>query len=183
MDTPQEPRWLDADEQQAFLALGSVLIRLPAALDAQLERDSGVSHFEYAVMAGLSQAPGRTLRMSVLAMLTEGSLPRISQVVGRLEKRGWVRRTPDPADGRYTLAILTEEGRAKVTTAAPGHVAEVRRLIFDPLTKAQVRQLREIGRRIIRAIDPADPCLQDQPLAAASSTEVPASPRTGLGSE
>jgi hypothetical protein len=73
MDTPQEPRWLDSDEQQTFLALGSVLIRLPAALDAQLERDAGVSHFEYAVMAGLSQAPGRTLRMSVLAMLTEGS--------------------------------------------------------------------------------------------------------------
>ena len=174
MDTPHEPRWLDADEQQAFLALCSVLIRLPAALDAQLQRDAGISHFEYAVMAGLSQAPGRTLRMSVLAMLTEGSLPRISQVVGRLEKRGWVRRTPDPADGRYTLAILTEDGWAKVTAAAPGHVAEIRRLIFDPLTKAQTRQLREIDRRIIRAIDPNDPCLQGQPPAAACPTEVPA---------
>jgi DNA-binding MarR family transcriptional regulator len=174
MDTPQGPRWLDADEQQAFLALSSVLIRLPAALDAQLQRDAGISHFEYAVMAGLSQVPGRTLRMSVLAMLTEGSLPRISQVVGRLEKRSWVRRTPDPADGRYTLAILTDEGQAKVTATAPGHVAEVRRLIFDPLTKAQARQLREIGRRIIRAIDPNGPCLQDQPLAAINSTEVPA---------
>jgi DNA-binding MarR family transcriptional regulator len=174
MDIPQEPRWLDADERQAFLALGSVLIRLPAALDAQLQRDAGISHFEFAVMAGLSEAPGRTLRMSVLAMLTEGSLPRISQVVGRLEKRGWVRRTPDPADGRYTLAILTDEGWAKAAAAAPGHVAEVRRLIFDPLTKAQTRQLREIGRRIIRAIDPDGPCLDTQPLAAASSTEMPA---------
>jgi DNA-binding MarR family transcriptional regulator len=176
MDLPQEPRWLDAGEQQAFLALASVLIRLSAALDAQLQRDAGISHFEYAVMAGLSQAPGRTLRMSVLANLTEGSLPRISQVVGRLEKRGWVQRTPDPADGRYTLAILTEAGGATVAAAAPGHVAQVRRLIFDPLSKAQVRQLRAISRRIIRAIDPGDPCLQDQPLAAASATEVPASP-------
>jgi DNA-binding MarR family transcriptional regulator len=173
MDLPREPRWLDADEQQAFLALASVLIRLSAALDAQLQRDAGISHCEYAVMAGLSQAPGRTLRMSVLANLTEGSLPRISQVVGRLEKRGWVRRTPDPADGRYTLAILTEAGLATVVAAAPGHVTQVRRLIFDPLTKAQVRQLRAISRRIIRAIDPDDPCLQDQP---ASATEVPASP-------
>ncbi len=137
MDTPPEPPWLDAEQQQAFLALVSVLIRLPSALDAQLQRDAGVSHFEYAAMAGLSQAPGRTLRMSALAMLTEGSLPRISQMVSRLEKRGWVRRTPDPADGRYTLAILTDDGWAKVTDAAPGHVAEVRRLIFDPLTKAQ----------------------------------------------
>jgi DNA-binding MarR family transcriptional regulator len=117
-------------------------------------------------------SPERTLRMSVLAALAGGSLPRLSQVVGRLEKRGWVQRSPDPANGRYTLAILTEEGWAKVAATAPGHVAEVRRLVFDPLTKAQSRQLREIGRRIMRAIDP-DPCLRDQPLAAASSTQVP----------
>jgi DNA-binding MarR family transcriptional regulator len=67
-----------------------------------------------------------------------------------------VRRTPDPADGRYTLAILTDQDRAKVTEAAPGHVQEVRRLVFDPLAKTQSRQLREIGRRITRAIDPGD---------------------------
>jgi len=174
MDTPQQPRWLDAGEQQTWLALASMLIRLPAALDAQLQRDAGISHFEYQVLAGLSMSPERTVRMSVLAALAEGSLPRLSQVVGRLEKRGWVRRTPDPADGRYTLAILTGEGWAKVAATAPGHVAEVRRLVFDPLTKAQSRQLREIGRRIMRAIDPGDPCLRDQPLAAARSTQAPA---------
>jgi DNA-binding MarR family transcriptional regulator len=156
MDTPQEPRWLDAEESQTWRALASALVRLPAALDAQLRRDAGISHFEYQVLALLSEAPGRTLRMSALAMQAEGSLPRLSQVVARLEERGWVRRTPDPADGRYTLAILTGEGQAKVTGAAPGHVQEVRRLVFDPLTKTQSRQLREIGRRIIRAIDPDD---------------------------
>jgi DNA-binding MarR family transcriptional regulator len=85
------------------------------------------------------------LRMSVLAMLAEGSLPRLSQVISRLEKRGWVRRTSDPADGRYTLAILTDEGLAKVVETAPGHVEEVRRLLFDPLTKAQARQLVTLG--------------------------------------
>ena len=105
-------------------------------------------------MALLSEAPGRTLRMSELAMMAEGSLPRLSQVTARLEQPGWVRRTPDPADGRYTLATLTEQGRAKVTEAAPGHVQEVRRLVFDPLTKTQSRQLREISRRIMRAVDP-----------------------------
>jgi len=156
MDAPQEPRWLDAEETQAWRALASTLIRLPAALDAQLRRDAGISHFEYQVLALLSEARGRTLRMSALATLAEGSLPRLSQVVARLEQRGWVRRTPDPADGRYTLAILTGEGQAKLTQAAPGHVQEVRRLVFDPLTKTQSRQLREIGRRIIRAIDPGD---------------------------
>jgi DNA-binding MarR family transcriptional regulator len=147
----------------------SILIRVPAVLEAQLQRDAGMSHFEYQVLAGLSESPGRTLRMSTLAMLAEGSLPRLSQAVSRLEKRGWVRRTPDPADGRYTLAILTEEGWAKVTESAPGHVEEVRRLVFDPLTKAQSRQLREIGRRIMTAIDPGDPCLTDRPFPAVAA--------------
>src|SRR5215472_16979692 len=163
MDTAGEPRWLSAEERRAWFALVSMLVRLPAALDAQLQRDAGISHFEYQVMAGLSEAPGRTLRMSLLAMLAEGSLPRLSQVVSRLEKRGWVRRTADPADGRYTLAILTDAGWHKVVATAPGHVEAVRQLVFDPLTRAQQRQLRDIGRRIMRAIDPNDRCLEERP--------------------
>src|SRR5258708_9386377 len=117
MDTPQEPRWLDADESQAWRALAKPLERLPAALDAQLRRDAGISHFEYQVLALLSEASGRTLRMSALAMWAGASLPRLSQVVGRLEQRGWVRRTPDPADGRYTLATLPRQGHAQATHA------------------------------------------------------------------
>jgi DNA-binding MarR family transcriptional regulator len=162
MDAPQEPRWLDAEESQAWRALAKTMFRLPTALDAQLRRDAGISHFEYEVMALLSEAPDRTLRMSALAMWAGGSLPRLSQVVARLEERGWVRRAPDPADGRYTLATLTGPGQAKVSQAAPGHVREVRRLVFDPLTKTQSRQLSDISRRIIRAIDPDD---QSQPAA------------------
>ncbi|MEZ0112640.1 DNA-binding MarR family transcriptional regulator [Catenulispora sp. EB89] len=154
MDDVPEPRWLDADEQQAWLALAGTMNRLPAALDAQLRRDAGITHFEYQVLALLSAAPERTLRMSTLAAQAEGSLPRLSQVVVRMEQRGWVRRAPDPADGRYTLATLTETGWEKVVQAAPGHVAEVRRLVVDQLTKAQLRQLRDIGRRIRRGIDP-----------------------------
>jgi DNA-binding MarR family transcriptional regulator len=156
MDVPQEPRWLDAEEGQTWIALARTLNRLPSELDAQLRRDAGISHFEYQVLAVLSQVPDHIMRMSEVAALTEGSLPRLSQVVARLERRGWVRRTPDPADGRYTLAILTDEGRTKVTEAAPGHVEEVRRLVFDPLTKAQSKQLGEIGRRIMRAVYPDD---------------------------
>jgi DNA-binding MarR family transcriptional regulator len=163
MDAPQEPRWLDAEESQAWRALAKTMARLPAALDAQLRRDAGISHFEYDVLALLSEAPERTLRMSVLAMWAGASLPRLSQVVARLEQRDWVRRTPDPADGRYTLATLTSEGQAKVTQAAPAHVEEVRRLVFDPLTKAQARQLHAIGQRIIRAIEPDDHRPGDQP--------------------
>ncbi|WP_117208816.1 MarR family winged helix-turn-helix transcriptional regulator [Allorhizocola rhizosphaerae] len=149
----QEPRWLDADEMQAWLALAGVLVRLPAALDAQLQRDAGVSHFEYQVMAMLSEAPHRTLRMSDLAQLANGSLSRLSHVVNRLQKRGWVTRQPCASDGRITLATLTEDGWAKIVQTAPGHVEAVRGLVFDPLTGAQVRQLNEIGRRILRTID------------------------------
>jgi DNA-binding MarR family transcriptional regulator len=153
-----ETRWLDRDEQETWMALAGVLMRLPGALDAQLQRDAGVTHFEYLVMSGLSMVPERTMRMSELAVVAEGSLPRLSQVVSRLEKRGWVRRTPDPADGRYTLAVLTDEGWDKVVATAPGHVEAVRQFVFDPLTKAQQRQLGEIGRRIMRVVAPSETC-------------------------
>ncbi|WP_433790971.1 MarR family winged helix-turn-helix transcriptional regulator [Actinoplanes sp. CA-252034] len=157
METP-EPRWLTSDEHAAWMTLMGVLMRLPAALDAQLLRDAGLSHFEYGILAGLSEAPDRTLRMSVLAVLAEGSLARLSQAVGRLEKRGWVRRAPDPTDGRYTLASLTDEGWDKIVASAPGHVDNVRTLVFDTLTKTQVRQLHQIGRRILSATDPGGSC-------------------------
>jgi DNA-binding MarR family transcriptional regulator len=173
MDAPQESRWLDAEERHTWRALAGTLVRLPAALDAQLRRDAGISHFEYQVLALLSEAPGRTLRMSELATMAEGSLSRLSQVVARLEQRDWMRRTPDPADGRYTLAILTDQGLAKVTATAPGHVEEVRRLVFDPLTKAQSRQLREIGRRIMRVIDADDRGVEGQPPPASKPTQTP----------
>ena len=156
MTSTEEPQWLTAEEQGAWLALSSLVMKLDAALDTQLRCDAGLGHFEYTVLTSLSEAPGRTLRMSELAMLSHGSLPRLSQAVARLEKRNWVRRAPDPADGRYTLATLTEEGFDKVVATAPGHVREVRRLIFDPLSKTQVQQLATIGHRVIRAIDAED---------------------------
>jgi DNA-binding MarR family transcriptional regulator len=159
MTTTGEPRWLDTEERASWMALIGLKARLWPALDAQLRRDAGVTFFEHTVLAVLSEAPGRTLRMSSLARLAEGSLSRLSQAVARLEAKGWVRRTPDPEDGRYTLAILTDDGMDKVVATAPGHVAEVRRLVFDPLTKAQVRQLAAIGSRIMTAIDPDDPDL------------------------
>ncbi len=159
MDLDQEPRWLDPEERQTWLALASALIRLPATLDAQLQRDAGISYFEYQVMAMLSEAPQRAMRLSELAGLTQSSLPRLSQAVSRLEKRGWVRRTPDPTDGRYTLGVLTDDGWAKVVATAAGHVQAVRRHVFDPLTKAQQRQLREIAQRMMRSVEPDGGCV------------------------
>lgn len=156
MDDRCEPRWLNAEERQAWLVMARLLMQLGPTLDAQLRRDASISHFDYTVMAGLSEASERTLRMSELAAFAEGSLSRLSQVVARLEKKGWVRRSPDPADGRYTLATLTETGWEKVVATAPGHVREVRRVVFDPLTKVQLQQLTNIGQRILRAVAPDD---------------------------
>ncbi|NLE82393.1 MAG: winged helix-turn-helix transcriptional regulator [Rhodococcus sp.] len=133
-------------------------MRLQPALDARLKRDAGLSHFEYQIMAALSESPEHTLRMSELAVLAEGSLSRLSYAVGRLEKEQWVHRMPDPADGRYTLAILTDTGWDKVVDTAPGHVAEVRRLVVDPLNKTQLRQMTAINTRILAAIDPDNTC-------------------------
>lgn len=145
-----EPQWLDQEEHEAWVGLMTVLIRVPAALDRQLRTAAGMTHFDYQVMGILSEAPDRTLRMSQIAEMTEGSLPRLSQVASRLEKAGWLARRPDPDDGRSTLATLTAEGFEALAAAAPGHVDEVRRLVFDPLTRAQVGQLTRIADRILQ---------------------------------
>ena len=152
MKTSGQPRWLDQDERAAWVAFVGVFARLPVELDRQLRRDAGISMFDYRVLATLSEATDRTLRMSDLAFIADGSLPRLSQVVTRLEKLGWIQRTPDPTDGRYTLALLTQSGLAKVVDAAPGHLEAVRRLVIDPLGATHIRQLNTISRRIGNAI-------------------------------
>jgi len=149
MATTHEPRWLDPDERQAWLALAAVLARLPAALEAQLQRDAGISRFEYQVMAGLSEAPARTLRMSELAVFVNAELSRMSHLIKRLEKRGLVRREPDPTDGRYTNAILTDAGWEHLVRAAPGHVTAVRTLVFDALDKPALDAIRTASDKII----------------------------------
>lgn len=154
----EQPRWLSETERDAWMPLAGLMIKLPAALDAQMQRDAGISHFEYMVLAGLSEAPGRTLRMSDLAFLANGSLSRLSHVVKRLEQRGWVRRDPCPEDGRFTNAVLTDEGYRKVVASAPGHVETVRALVVDALTATQLRQLRDIGTRILVNVDPSGGC-------------------------
>src|ERR1700676_801954 len=104
MSTAHTTRWLDAQEQQVWAQLSTMILRLQPVLSAQLQREFGISQFEYLMMARLSEAPGSMLRMSVLATITGSSLPRLSQAVGRLEKRGWVSRHPDAEDSGSTLA-------------------------------------------------------------------------------
>lgn len=133
--------WLDDDQQDVWQALLTVVIALPATLDRQLQRDAGISNFEYGVLARLSMAGEATMRLSDLARDCDSTQPRLSKVMDRFEARGWVARRPDPGNGRYTLATLTDGGRQKLVESAPGHVAQVKRLVFDPLTAAQRRQL------------------------------------------
>jgi DNA-binding MarR family transcriptional regulator len=150
MDT----QWLDDSERAAWLRLVAVVELLPGLLDSQLRADEGLSHFEYFVMAMLSETPERTLRMTSLAQRTNATLPRLSHVVRRLEGRGLVERFPCPEDGRATNARLTDAGWAAVVAAAPGHVDTVRHHVLDPLTHQQLEQLRCIGDALLTRLDP-----------------------------
>lgn len=143
---------LTGEDLETWAALATVLEWLPPALDAQLQRDARLTHFEYGVLYALASAPDRTLRMSTLAGYANSTLSRLSRAATRLESQGWMHRTPDPADGRSTLATLTDDGARKVREATPGHAATVRRLVLDRLTASQTRQLREISRRIATAV-------------------------------
>jgi DNA-binding MarR family transcriptional regulator len=156
VSTTRETRWLDADEQRIWAQLSTMILRLQPVLSAQLQREFGISHFEYLIMARLSEAPSSKLRMSVLATICGSSLPRLSQAVGRLERRGWLSRQPDAHDGRYTLAILTSAGRRRLEEMAPAHVDAVREFVFDRLTPTQARQLGTICQRILDGLPPDD---------------------------
>ena len=143
--------WLSDEQQAAWRPFVALLVRLPAALDAQLQRDAGITQFDYLVLSSLSEARNRTLRMSDLAATANSSLSRLSHVVSRLEAKGWVRREPCPEDGRAINAVLTEEGWQKVAATAPGHVTAVRELLIDTLTKEEFEQLGAISARVLAA--------------------------------
>ncbi|QNE21224.1 MarR family transcriptional regulator [Kribbella qitaiheensis] len=153
-----EVRWLEPDELQTWMTLAALMFKLPGALDFQLQRDSGLTHFEYLVMAGLSESPSRSRRMSELAGFASGSLSRLSHVVKRLEQRGFVERCPSPEDGRITVATLTDAGYEQVVAAAPGHVATVRQYVIDALSPEQLGQLKAIGGQILQKVEPGRSC-------------------------
>lgn len=161
-------RWLDDDEQQTWRAFLWTTRLLNETLERQLQRDSGLPHTYYVILAMLSEAPGRALTMTELAAVVRSSPSRLSHAVNRLEQAGWVRRVKDPADRRTTIAELTDEGFAVLEAAAPGHVETVRRHLFDPLSREDVLRLREILRALLARLDPGSadifgPCDSDEP--------------------
>ena len=149
-------KWLTAAEVDSWLSVVRMMTWLPWSIDQQLRRDSNLAMVEYQVLARLSNSPQRTLRMSLLADLVNSSLSRLSHLVKRLEERGLVRREPDPTDGRFTNAILTDEGFRTLAEAAPAHVAHVRSLVIDVLSPEQLRRLGLSADRIMSRIDTSE---------------------------
>jgi DNA-binding MarR family transcriptional regulator len=147
-------RWLDDSERAAWVRLAAVVELLPGVLDSQLRRDAHLTHFEYWVLAMLSEAPVRTLRMTRLAARTSATLSRLSHVVQRLEDRELVERFPCPEDRRATNVRLTDDGFAKVVKSAPGHLEAVREHVVDALTPKQITQLTAIAEAILTRLDP-----------------------------
>ena len=150
MDTP----WLNEDQLAAWMRLLAVVELLPGVLDTQLRRDAGLTHYEYYVLAMLSEAPDRTRRMSWLAQQTNATLPRLSNVVRRLEGKGLVERFTPADDLRASDVRLTEVGWDKVVATAPGHVVQVRENVIDALDPEQLAQLTTIADAILARIDP-----------------------------
>ena len=150
MDT----KWLNRDELATWVRVAAVLELLPGVLDSQLRRDAQLTHFEYYVLAMLSEAPQRTLRATALAMQTNATLPRLSHVLRRLEDRGLLERFPCPEDARATNVRLTPAGWTKLVDSAPGHVANVRRHVIDALTPEQIHQLGDMADAVLNRLDP-----------------------------
>lgn len=148
-------RWLNPDESETWRAFMAACQAFFAAIDAQLQRDSQMPLAYYEILVRLEAAPDRTMRMTQLAEAAAASKSRISHAVARLEERGWVRRMDCPTDRRGQNAVLTDDGYAALAEAAPGHVEQVRRSLFDALTPEQVKQLRAIAEAMISAADPA----------------------------
>lgn len=149
-----ETRWLDDDEQQAWRAFLAAVNLLDGALDRQLRHDSGLPHAYYQVLAMLSEAPARELTMTRLARLLRSSPSRLSHAAARLEGDGMIRRFKRPGNRRTTIVEITPAGMEVLEGAAPGHVHEVRRVLFDTLSGEQVGQLREISEAMLSALDP-----------------------------
>ena len=147
-------RWLTETEIETWLKFRAVVELYPGLLDAQLRRDSQLTHMEYQVLAMLLAVPARTLRMTALSTRTNSSLTRMSHVVTRLEQRGIVARSTCATDGRATNVTLTGEGHALLVSAAPGHVSQVRESFLDALTPEQLTQLDAISDAILDRIDP-----------------------------
>jgi DNA-binding MarR family transcriptional regulator len=160
-----DTRWLDEEEQRTWRSFITASRLFWDRVERQVQQCAGIPHAYYEILVRLSEAPDRTLRMSQLASNSLSSRSRLSHAVARMEEAGWIRRLPFAQDRRGALAQLTDEGMARLEAAAPSHVEEVRSLLFDTLTPAQLTALREISDALTARLSdrPAWPAEPDEP--------------------
>jgi DNA-binding MarR family transcriptional regulator len=144
--------WLTADEQRAWRTYVRMSSMLPARLNRQLQQDSGLTLPEYEVLVQLSEAPGQRLRPFQICDALSWEQSRLSHQLTRMERRGLVARHECEADGRGAFVVLTPSGADAIESAAPGHVAAVRRLIFDQLSEDQRATFEQACAAIIEAL-------------------------------
>ena len=133
--------WLDGEQQQHWRAYLLGVARLNDVLNRQLERDAGLSLSEYEILVRLSEADGRTLRMSDLAHATMHSRSRLTHTVGRLESQGLVERRSCADDRRGVNCVMTDAGYELLVRTAPGHVRAVREHLVDRLSRDELTAL------------------------------------------
>lgn len=150
--TEDGTRWLSADEQRAWRSYLAMTQRVGEALERELTRQ-GLSHAYYEILVRLSEADGRRLRMSELADRSMSSRSRLSHAVARLEEQGVVRREECATDRRGQECVLTDEGFALLERVAPHHVADVRRVLLDALTPAELRELGRLAAKVEEHLD------------------------------
>ncbi|MFC5183950.1 MarR family winged helix-turn-helix transcriptional regulator [Actinomadura harenae] len=173
-----DTRWLDEEEQRTWRAFVAFSRLLSEAMERQLGRDEGLPFSYYLILAMLSEAPGRSLTMTELATVVRASPSRLSHAVNKLQANGWVERSRHPEDRRAIIASLTDEGMAVVEKAAPGHVGEVRRLVFDRLTPEQLVSFDDVLTTLLTGLDPDVPVCPDTPVCPTDAE--PAVPTVGL---
>ena len=141
------PRWLNPVEMKAWRSYIIASRRLLEALDNDLEGHD-LSIPDYEILAQLSDAPDRRLRMSELASITLLSRSRLSHRITVMEKAGWVKREACPTDKRGYFAVMTAKGWKAIVAAAPEHVASVRSRFLDHLSTEDQKVLSEIFLRV-----------------------------------
>lgn len=147
-----EPRWLDAEEMRAWRGYLGLVRLLDYRLNRDLQEASGLTAADYEILVRLSEAPERRLRMSELAETAMISKSRLSHQMTRLENRGLASRVECETDRRGAFAVLSEKGFETLVAAAPGHVASVRRHLFDELTPQQVTVLGDLSDAVIAGL-------------------------------
>ena len=148
---------LNSAEETLWRTLAHLLVALPRALEEDLYRETGLTLTEYGVLMNLSEAPGRQLRMSVLAGCCDLSGSRMTRLVEDLRQKGFVTKDRSSEDGRGNVAQLTEAGFARLNDAYPAHLASVRRRVLDSIQPDELERLGAPLERIAAALD-SFPC-------------------------